>query len=392
MERVDLAIIGGGIAGVGIAQRAVAAGYSVCLLEQGELGSQTSANSSKLIHGGLRYLETGQLTLVRASLKERDALLRLAPGLVKPVPFYIPIYADSQRSRWEIRVGLSLYALLSEFKPLGRFRKLPPAQWPSLDGLKLDGLRAVFQYWDAQTDDRALTRAVADSAASLGANILTQADCEGIIHNPTDCLLRYRHQGQECELSATAVINAAGPWVNRVLTRVRPAIPLEDVDWVQGSHLLLDIPAPDGILYLESCFDKRVIFVMPWQEKTLVGTTELMLSQLPDRPEITGEETDYLLGIYRHYFPGVGDTARLRGLILASFCGVRVLPRQSASAFERPRDTQMSCHASHPRLLTLYGGKLTTFRHTANEALEWLQLLLGPRDAIADVDRLNLGP
>ncbi|MCE9685681.1 FAD-dependent oxidoreductase [Shewanella sp. AS16] len=390
MESYDLVIIGGGINGVGVAQCASAAGYSVLLLEQGEIGAQTSANSSKLIHGGLRYLENAQLHLVRESLLERRALLRLAPTLVKPVRFYIPVYSDSRRSPWTIRAGLSLYAVLSEFDSLGRFESIPAMYWPKIQGLKLQGLKAVFQYWDAQTDDKLLTRAVGRSAVSLGATVLTQASCLEIKHGPELCRVGYRHQGSERLVSAKAVVNCAGPWVNRVLASVTPAIAAEAIDWVQGTHLLLDIQALDGILYLESCFDKRVIFVMPWYGKTLIGTTETVLSSLGNKPEPTREEIDYLLGIYTHYFPAAGDVTALSAKILGSFCGVRVLPRQSGNAFERPRDALLQCRPSHPRLLSLYGGKLTTFRRTAKEAVDWLTQTLGPRARLADVDELEL--
>ncbi|MGL4746222.1 MAG: FAD-dependent oxidoreductase, partial [Shewanella sp.] len=176
MSSYDIAIIGGGISGVGIAQYAAAAGYSTLLIEKGEIGGQTSANSSKLIHGGLRYLESGQINLVRKSLLERRNLLDLAPSLVKPVPFYIPVYQDSQRNPLTIRAGLSLYALLSEFDPLGRFVSIPAVHWHRFKGLKLSGLKAVFQYWDAQTDDKLLTQAVARSAQALGAHIYVEAE------------------------------------------------------------------------------------------------------------------------------------------------------------------------------------------------------------------------
>ena len=390
MDEVDIVIIGGGITGGGIAQAAMAAGFRVCLLEQGNIGAATSANSSKLIHGGLRYLETAQLNLVRKSLKERRNLLNLAPSLVHPVPFYIPIYQDSQRSRFEIRAGLSMYALLSEFDPLGRFESIPAFRWPQLSGLKLGGLKAVYQYWDAQTDDTLLTQAVVQSAAALGAEIHTQAKCEQIIHHPNGCQVHYTEGGKVQIVDAKLVINAAGPWVNNVLANVTPSIKMEPIDWVQGAHLLLDIPALDGILYLESCFDKRVVFVMPWYGKTLIGTTETPLASLDDKPQVTEEEERYLLGIYLHYFPHSESIAALQDKITSRFCGVRVLPRQASSAFERPRDTLFSEQPSHPNILTLYGGKLTTFRSSAQEVVDWIRLRLGARLPLADVDKLPL--
>ncbi|WOT05692.1 glycerol-3-phosphate dehydrogenase/oxidase [Shewanella youngdeokensis] len=390
MTTMDLVIVGGGINGIGIAQCAAAAGYSVMLLEKGVVAGQTSANSSKLIHGGLRYLETGQLSLVKQSLAERRILLKLAPSLVKPVPFYIPVYADSRRCAITIRAGLSLYALLSAGDTLGQFRAVPAVYWSKIKGLKLKGLKALYQYWDAQTDDQLLTKAVANSARSLGAKIVEQASCTQIEHQPQHCIVRYQQQGQPHAVKALAVVNAAGPWVNQVLECVTPAIEPVPIEWVQGSHLLLDIANNDGILYLESHVDQRVIFVMPWQGKTLIGTTEVVLKSLGEQPSPTAAEVDYLLGIYAHYFPVLGGVDALRSRLLDTFCGVRVLPKQQGNAFDRPRDTLQQICPTHPHLLTLYGGKLTTYRTTAVDATRWLEAQLGSRIKRADFNQLRL--
>lgn len=390
MDRVDLVIIGGGINGAGIAQCAAAAGYRVLLLEKGTVGGETSANSSKLIHGGLRYLEGGHISLVKNSLTERRTLLRLAPHLVKAIPFYIPVYATSQRNQWIIRAGLTAYSVLSEFDPLGRFRSLPVEEWGQLSGLKLQGLTAVFQYWDAQTDDKALTKAVMRSAVDLGVQSIEYAQCAGIVHKPDYCEVNYIHQGNQVSLEAACVINAAGPWVNDIIDCVIPPMGKQEVDLVQGTHLLLDIPAPDGILYLESCFDNRVIFVMPWKQKTLIGTTETLLPKLNGKPESTREECNYLLGIYLHYFSNFDSIEVLESLVIETLCGVRVLPKESANSFERTRESFIKTSITHPRLLTLYGGKLTTFRTTAKEVVQWLEVTLGKRVAIADVDKLPI--
>lgn len=210
-KHVDVLVVGGGINGVGVAQFAAAAGYSVLLVERGRVGGETSGNSSKLIHGGLRYLESFQLDLVRTSLAARRTLLRLAPGLVKAVPFYIPIYRHSQRGALTIRAGLSLYGLLSEFDPLGRFRKLPRSEWQTLDGLATDGLETVFQYWDAQTDDSLLCEAVAHSARLLGAEVWEQSRVEQIRHRGDGCEIDILAQGQSLAISAGLVVNACGP-------------------------------------------------------------------------------------------------------------------------------------------------------------------------------------
>lgn len=390
MASYDIAVIGGGISGVGIAQYAAAAGYSTLLIEKGDIGCQTSANSSKLIHGGLRYLESGQINLVRKSLLERRHLLNLAPTLVKPVPFYIPVYQDSQRNSWTIRAGLSLYAILSQFDPLGRFVSIPAVDWHRLKGLKLSGLKAIFQYWDAQTDDKLLTQAVARSAQVLGAHICTEAEFLRLEHLADRCDLSFCHRGEIQQVGVKLVINAAGPWVNEVIAKVIPPLAGVELDWVQGAHLLLDIPAPEGILYLGSCFDQRVIFVMPWNGQTLIGTTETELTSLVPAPQVTEEEINYLLGIYRHYFPLSLPIDALKAKIVQTFCGIRVLPKQANQAFERPRDTLMQTSITHPRLLSLYGGKLTTFRSTSAQVLEWIEQQLGKRQVIADVDTLLL--
>ncbi len=389
MEAVDVAIIGGGITGVGIAQRAQAAGYRVVLLERGEIGKQTSANSSKLIHGGLRYLESGQLNLVRQSLAQRKALLKLAPTLVKPIPFYIPIYQTNQRGPLAIRAGLTLYAMLSEFDTLGYFNVVDTKEWPSL-GIKLNGLQSVFRYWDAQTDDHRLTLAVANSASRLGAQIKTGIHLQQIEHQDAGCILQYQDvDGKGKPLFAKCLINATGPWVNRTLDLVTPKAKPLKIELVQGSHLVLDISPPQGILYLESIFDKRVVFVMPWQGKTMIGTTETPISN-PEEAAVTAAEIEYLLGIYAHYFPQGSKLDELRDKVVGDFCGIRVLPKQNGAAFDLPREMIMSSLDSHPHILSIYGGKLTTFRHTAQEALQWIVKRLGVRPIKADVDKLML--
>ena len=167
----EVAIVGGGILGVGAAQACAAAGYRCVIIEQTDWAAGTSSRSSKLIHGGLRYLETGQLSLMRDSLRERAILLRVAPGLVKPLAFLIPVYAETRRRPWQLALGLGLYAVLAGWTRLARFRKFSPRRLPASlreTGLKTDGLQTVFSYWDAQTDDVQLTRAVLQSARSLG--------------------------------------------------------------------------------------------------------------------------------------------------------------------------------------------------------------------------------
>src|SRR5277367_6124746 len=175
MKEYDVVIIGGGIHGAGVLQAAVAAGHSALLIERQGLASGTSSRSSKLIHGGLRYLESGQFALVRESLRERTILLRIAPELVKLKPFFIPVYRDTRRRPWQLKIGLWIYALLGGFTKETRFGDVPEAEWSTLDGLELENLDAVIRYHDGQTDDSLLTRAVVQSALELGATVAMPA-------------------------------------------------------------------------------------------------------------------------------------------------------------------------------------------------------------------------
>ena len=370
---VDVLVVGGGIHGCGVAQAAAAAGYSAAMLEQKELAAGTSSRSSKLIHGGLRYLESGQLRLVYESLRERRLLLRLAPGLVHPVPFHIPVYTDTSRPAGMIGAGLALYALLAGITPLARFSMVPRRRWGDLDGLRLDGLKAVFRYWDAQTDDAALTRAVWRSAAVCGARLICPASFVSATSDGERVVARYRQADGEHEIRAGMLVNAAGPWVNRVLGGIDPAPEALPMALVQGTHILLPGPVERGIYYAEAP-DRRAVFVMPWQGNALVGTTETAFTGDPADAAPLPEEIDYLLAVYRHYFPDREAT------VLDSFAGLRVLPAGGDALFSRSRETVLHIDRYRaPRVLSIYGGKLTGYRATAEKVLRLLVPILGPR-------------
>lgn len=381
----DVAVIGGGIQGVGVAQAVAAAGHRVIVLEQHQLAAGTSSRSSKLIHGGLRYLESGQFALVRKALLERQRLLTLAPELVHLVPFYIPIYPTTRRRPWQIRTGLSLYAALGNFSRHTRYKKLRPAAYAELNLKETREVQAVYQYWDAQTDDQALTLAVMQSAMEWGAELLCPARVQRLDLQQDQLLLGYEQSGGQHEIRARVVVNAAGPWVNVLLSELLPAYPRLETDLVQGAHLVLAEPAPKGVYYVEAPQDQRAVFVMPWQGKTLVGTTETAYLGDPAQTQPLAAETDYLLTVYREYFSG-NDT------VVDSFSGLRVLPKTTPHFFSRPRDTILYQHASMPRLLTLYGGKLTGYRATAQAVLAKIHSHLPSRRPRADTARLPLSP
>ena len=381
---VDVLVIGAGIQGAGVAQAAAAAGYSVRVLEKTGVASATSSRSSKLIHGGLRYLETGQLGLVRECLRERDILLRIAPQLVRRVPFHIPIYRHSRRSAWKIRAGLSLYAGLNSLQRASWFSSMPRRQWTELDGLSTIDLIAVFRYYDAQTDDAALTQAVMRSAQRLDAELVCPGEFVGAQRTPGGYRVRYRAGDHEVECSAAALVNAAGPWGNEALAGIRPRLDPPAVELVQGTHLVLDGGLEQGIYYTEAG-DGRAVFVMPWHGQTLIGTTETAYHGDPAQAQPLAAEEKYLLRTFQQYFPQRPVHVRDR------FAGLRVLPHTNGAAFDRPRETlYMTDAARGARLVGIYGGKLTSYRAAALKALDVIWPVLPRRATRADTAFLEL--
>jgi glycerol-3-phosphate dehydrogenase len=391
MRRFDVVVAGGGIHGVGVAQAAAAAGNSVLLLEKRALAAGTSSKSSKLIHGGLRYLESGQLGLVRESLRERRILLTVAPELVRLVPFLLPVYRSTRRRPWQLRIGLSLYAVLGGFGRALRFDSIPRREWSGLDGLETRDLVSVLRYYDAQTDDAELTRAVMRSAQSLGAELELPAELFAVELREDVCIVRYSSGGLELECEANVLVNAAGPWANEIARRVTPAIPVPSIELVQGSHIVVPGEPTRGIYYVESPRDGRAVFVMPWRGNTLVGTTETRFHGDPDHLHPHAAEQHYLVSVLRHYFPRYA-TLGVRQ-VLDSFAGLRVLPREPGHAFHRSRETAyVADRALKPRVLGIYGGKLTCWRATAEHALRRISESLPVRRPRADTRRLMLTP
>jgi glycerol-3-phosphate dehydrogenase len=386
----DVAVVGAGIHGVGVAQAAAAAGHSVLLLEQTAIAAGSSSRSSKLVHGGLRYLESAQLRLVWESLHERTLMLRLAPDLVRLQTFYIPIYARTRRRPWQLRTGLSLYALLAGLGPGCRFGTVPRRDWGRLDGLDTTGLEQVFWYHDAQTDDAALTGAVLRSAQSLGAQLAMPAQFAGATLHDAGVRLRYLHGGREHEAQARVLVNAAGPWAASVAAAITPAVTVPALELVQGTHIVLATPPAAGAYYVESPRDGRAVFVMPWHGQMLVGTTELPFHGDPASVAPAPHEVHYLLGVLRHYFPALrsGDAS----LVRSAFAGLRVLPAARGHAFHRSRETLLLPDRNGaPRLLSIYGGKLTTWRAVAARVLAQLAPSLPTRRPRAHTDQLYLG-
>jgi glycerol-3-phosphate dehydrogenase len=386
--KYDVVVIGAGIQGAGVAQAAAAAGYTVLVLEQSAPAAGTSSKSSKLIHGGLRYLESGQFNLVRESLHERALLLKLAPELVKLQPLHIPVYKDAKRHPLTIRTGLSLYAMLSGFNSNALFRSLPSSQWGDFEGLKQNDLHAVFRYYEAQTDDAALTRAVLHSAMELGAECEIPGRFIKAHVNSQSCLVEFESEFGFKTASCRVLINCAGPWASDVISRIEPDMYLPKVDLVQGSHLILP-PLLKNYFYLEAPQDKRAVFALPWQGKLMLGTTEKAHVGAPEAAHCSVEERDYLLAVLFHYFPSLSVDLNQ----VDSFAGLRVLPRSDQNAFSRTREVLFEVdNEACPRLLSVMGGKLTTYRSTALMALAKVKKSLPVKEKVADTSQIPLSP
>lgn len=405
-EIYDVIIVGAGIQGVGIAQACAINNLSVLVLEKHEsAGKETSSKSSKLIHGGLRYLESFSFSLVRECLRERRYLLQNASSLVFNNHFYIPVYADSKRPWWFIYCGLWLYAWLAgDFlgRGIGRIKK---KQWRSLDGLNVKNLRAVLYYVDAQTDDCNLSQQVALSAIKLGAKIQYKHDVQQITYtnhmfsvvalnniegDTKDTHIEYeniQHRapkdassltgnelniGKEKYFQSRVLVNASGPWINEIAKKISPAPPELAIDLVQGSHIIIDRQLSSHCFYSESKDDGRAVFILPWKGKTMVGTTEHLLTQGPDSISVTPEEIEYLLRIVNHLFP---DRDIQKENIVNTFAGARVLPRSGAGLNARTREVNIVSRGDLSGYFAIYGGKLTAYRATAEAAMKDISAL-----------------
>ena len=386
-EHYDVVVIGAGIHGAGVAQAAAAAGHSVLVLEQYDAVAQgSSSRSSKLIHGGLRYLESGEFHLVKECLDERAILLRNAPHLVKLVPFHIPVYSDTRRRPWKIMLGLGIYSLFSR----KRFHRIPRRDWAKLDGLRSDHLDAVFSYYDAQTDDARLTRTVLESAWSLGAELVTGAEFMLARLNDGDVEVTYVKNGNTTTVAARVMVNAAGPWVNHVLQRVidpfNKPMAVHAIELVQGTHIVV----PGGLshpYYLEAPQDGRAVFVVPWKHNIMVGTTERHYEGDPAGVRPHDDEIEYLLGIFNHYF----GRELARADVLEVFAGLRVLPAGAGDASSKSRDTYLhEDRPGRPRVVSIYGGKLTSYRATAAKVLRRIRGMLPGTQPVADTRVLEL--
>ena len=371
----DLIVIGAGINGAGIARDAAARGLRVVLIEKEDIGSGTSSWSGRLIHGGLRYLEQGDVALVRESLRERELLFRLAPHIVKPVPLMIPFYRHNRRSSLTLRAGMVAYDVLSLDKTVGHHKILSRSdtirRFPHVNN---DGLSGSAIFYDGQVVwSERLCVEVALAAHADGAQIYTHSTVDGFIEEDdivkgvlfTDTLTGRRHA-----FSGRIVVNAAGPWVDAVLGG-SGSDGRRFIGGAKGSHLIVDpFPgAPSDVVYYESKADGRLVLIIPWGKRILIGTTDRKFDDDPDLAMADSSEVDYLLSEVNTLIP----TAQLtREEILYTYSGVRPLPYvPEKSEWKVPRSHVIHDHAPERQgLLSIIGGKLTTYRSLAEETVD----------------------
>lgn len=364
---LDLFVVGGGINGTGIANDAAGRGLSVALCEQGDLGSATSSASSKLIHGGLRYLEHREFRLVREALREREVLLSKAPHIVWPLRFILP-HQPHLRPAWMIRAGLFLYDHLSKRDSLPGSRSLRlPANGPLKASLKRG-----FEYSDCWVDDARLVILNALQAHQQGAAILPRTRCIAVRQEGEHWTISLEDQatGGISTRHARVLVNAAGPWVESFLRRESARQSRYAVRMIQGSHLIVPRLNDDKRAYILQHRDGRIVFVLPYQQEfSLVGTTDKRYSGDPAKVIASEEEVAYLLDAINQHFKRQLE----RGDVVATFSGVRPLcDDESAAPSAMTRDYTLDLDENGAPLLSVFGGKITTYRKLAEAALGML--------------------
>jgi glycerol-3-phosphate dehydrogenase len=373
----DLLVIGGGINGAGIARDAVGRGLTVLLCEQDDLAAHTSSASTKLIHGGLRYLEQYEFGLVRKALQEREVLLRAAPHLIVPLRFVMP-HVGSVRPAWMMRIGLFLY------DHLGKRELLPGSESVNLRthpaGAPLQPwLKRAFIYSDGLVQDARLVVLNALDAAERGAQILTRTRFisaeRGARH--WGAVLQSRLAGTQQTVKARCIVNAAGPWVTEVLRSSLQIEPKRHLRMAKGSHIVVRRLFDHDYAYILQNQDKRVVFAIPYEaDYTLIGTTDVEYRDDPARASISDEELAYLCKAVNGYFARAVTPAD----VVWSYSGVRpLLEDESADLSAVTRDYELELDATEDKapLLSVFGGKITTYRRLAEEATALLQGPLG---------------
>jgi glycerol-3-phosphate dehydrogenase len=371
-QPVDLLIIGGGITGAGIARDAALRGYRTAVVDAGDFGAGTSSRSSRLIHGGLRYLEQYDFRLVLEASRERRRLLSIAPHLVRPLRFLFPVYAGSRVPPWKLRAGMWVYDLLAAFRNVHAHRWLSPRQARDVEpGLRDKDLLGAAQYWDAQTDDARLVIAALRGAAQAGALAANYTTVTSFIRAEgrlVGAVIRDSLSGEERSVRALAIVNATGPWVDRV-RRLDAANAEPLLRMSKGAHAIVrrERLGLHEAVTLASPIDGRVMFLLPWNDLAYIGTTETEEDVTPEQVRATGDDVIYLLRSANAVFP----QARLTpNDVIATWAALRPLlaPAQGVSAGQASREHRIV--ESPSGLLTIAGGKLTTFQIMGRDVVD----------------------
>jgi len=353
-QTFDLLVIGGGILGAGIARDAVLRGLTVALVDQADFASGTSSRSTKLIHGGFRYLEQGAFGLVAESCRERAILQRLAPHLVRPVPFLFVVYDGDVRPLWKLRIGMTLYDLLALYRNTAPHRALTPAATLAREPrLRRTGLRGAVQFYDCQEDDARFCLDNILHAADLGAVCANYCGVTGFVQQ-TDRVLTARTA--DFDIRARWFINATGPWVDRLTPQVQ-------LSPTKGVHLLLAERLDHGVFW--QARDGRLVFVIPWLDGAILGATDTDFSGDPATARADERDQEYLLGELQRTLPGIQPD------VITTFAGIRPLLQSAASPSARSREHRIVRVAAN--LLTVAGGKYTTYRAIAAEVLDLIR-------------------
>ncbi|MCG7417927.1 glycerol-3-phosphate dehydrogenase/oxidase [Microbacterium sp. ACRRU] len=377
----DVLVVGGGINGVAIARDAATRGLSVALIERGDLAVGTSSWNSRLIHGGLRYLEHGEIPLVYESLHDRECLFRIAPHLVTPLPFVVPLYGHNHLPGWMFRIGLLMYDVLSLRKSVPAHRYLGrKAIDTELPGLEKDRLSGAVRYYDGQvTYPERLVIETALSAADSGAVIGTYIEASDVLRDGARVVgvaARDVLTDETFEIRAGAVVNAAGPWVDEIGQKL--GMPRQ-IGGTTGTHFVVDAfpGAPDACIYFEARSDNRAILVIPWNGRYLIGTTDDRFDGDPGAVRGTDEEVAYLLAETNLLIPSAHLTA---DDVLYTYTGVRPLPyRPGVKAGNIPRSHLILTHDDAPGLVTIVGGKLTPHLSLGQQTIDKIARKLGRR-------------
>jgi len=381
-ETFDVCIVGGGINGAAVARDAVLRGMTVALLEKRDFAWGTSSRSSKLVHGGVRYLQQGDVALVLESCRERDVLrTRIAPHLVRAQRFVFPIYDDDSTPVWQLRIGLTLYDLLAGFQNVARHKHLTVAALREREpAVASEGLRGGALYYDCWTDDARLTLETALAARGAGAAILNHAEVVSFEKDSTGRVVAAnvsdRLGTREVAVRARAFVNVAGPWLDDVRRLDDGGAPPR-LRLTKGVHAVFDrsrIGNRDAVVIRG--IDGRVMFAIPWQSQTVVGTTDTFFSGDPDDVRAEPDDIDYILAAANRAFPAADVTTRD---IVATWAGLRplVAPEDERTASEVSREDQV--FESPAGLLSLGGGKLTTHRKVAEVLVDRAAEKIGRR-------------